>query len=187
MNNPQLRATPEPFTLTAASMLQVSSSSQTSPHVRSSPACLVDNPRLRENSGKQNGRAAQVASVSGPLCDVKTKLMVIRQKVGRDRAALSPVQLKTGSSSEQNVDALDKKLTDSLWAVACNRDREHKEARQAAQVKSGELLDKAENEIAQLVEDEQCPVRNPRNTSSTQWRWNCPTPSTRREKPVGRR
>ena len=37
-------------------------------------------------------------------------------------AVLSPVQLKTGSSSEQNVDALDKKLTDSLWAVASNRD-----------------------------------------------------------------
>ena len=36
-----------------------------------------------------------------------------------------------GSSSEQNVDELDKKLTDSLWAVASNRDREHKETRQA--------------------------------------------------------
>ena len=56
MNNPQLRATPEHFTLTAATKLQVSSSSQSSPHVRSSPAYLVNNPRFRTNSGKQDGR-----------------------------------------------------------------------------------------------------------------------------------
>ena len=73
-------------------------------------------------------------------------------------------------SSEQNVDALDKKLTDSLWAVASNRDREHQETRQATQVKSAELIDKAQNEIAQLMEEEQYPGQNPRNTSSTQWR-----------------
>ena len=119
MNDPQLRATAEHFTLTAATMLQVSSSSQTSPHVRSSPACLVDNPRFRANFGKQDGRyfnnrggergrqpisfrrcvedsedtdqkAAQVASAPpGPLSDAKTKLMVIRQKVDRSRAGWS--------------------------------------------------------------------------------------------------
>ena len=65
---------------------------------------------------------------------------------------------------------VDKKLTDSLWAVASNRDREHKETRQATWVKSEELIDEAQNEIVQLVEDEQCPVQNARNTSSTQWR-----------------
>ena len=34
-----------------------------------------------------------------------------------------------GSSSGPNDDTMDKKLTDSLWAVASNRDREHKETR----------------------------------------------------------
>ena len=91
--------------LTAATKLQVSSDSQTSPHLRSSTACPVD-PCLRANSGKQDGRdfndqggergrrpisfrscvedsehtdqkAAQVVSApSGPLDDVKTKLVV---------------------------------------------------------------------------------------------------------------
>ena len=42
--------------LTAATILQVSSSGQTSPQVRSSTACLVDNPCLSANSGKQDGR-----------------------------------------------------------------------------------------------------------------------------------
>ena len=78
------------------------------------------------------------------------------------------------SSSEQNKSFnADKKLTDSLWAVACNRDREHKETRltlEATQIKSEELIDKVQNEIVQLVEDEECPVQNLRNTSSTQWR-----------------
>ena len=37
-----------------------------------------------------------------------------------------------GSSSEQNVDE-DEKLTDSLWAVTRNSDREHKETRQAGE------------------------------------------------------
>ena len=68
-----------------------------------------------------------------------------------------------------NVDTMDKKLTDSLWAVA-------KETlltlvtRQATQVKSEELIIKVQNELVHLVEDEQRPVQNPRNTSSTQWR-----------------
>ena len=35
--------------------VQVSSTSQTSPHLRSSPARLVYNPRLRANRGKQDG------------------------------------------------------------------------------------------------------------------------------------
>ena len=39
--------------------------------------------------------------------------------------------LKRESSSEQNkASNADKKLTDSLWAVASNRDREHKDTRQ---------------------------------------------------------
>ena len=49
-------------------------------------------------------------------------------------AELCSVQsaLKTRSSSEQNKSSnADKKLTDSSWAVASNRDREHKETRQA--------------------------------------------------------
>ena len=45
-------------------------------------------------------------------------------------AAVQSSSAQPGSSSEQNVDALDKKLTDSLWAVASNRDREHKETHQ---------------------------------------------------------
>ena len=96
-------------------------------------------------------------------------------------AELSPVQLKTGSSSEQKqiVDALDNKLTDSLWAVTRNRDSE---TRQATQVNSEELIDTVQNEIVQLFQDEQCPAQNLRNTSSTQWRWNSPTPFRRREK-----
>ena len=36
--------------------------------------------------------------------------------------------------------------------------------------KSEEFIDKVENEIAHLVEDEQCPAQNPHNKSSTQWR-----------------
>ena len=57
----------------------------------------------------------------------------------RSRAQSSSAQPE--SSSEQYVGTMDKKLTDSLWAVACNRDREHKETRltlvtrQATQVK----------------------------------------------------
>ena len=60
-----------------------------------------------------------------------------------------------GSSSKQNVDELDKKLTDSTWAVASNRDREHKETRlilvtrQATQVKrfkSEKFIDQVQNE-----------------------------------------
>ena len=35
--------------------------------------------------------------------------------------------------------------------------------------KSEEFIDKIQNEIVHLVEDEQCPAQNPRNTS-TQWR-----------------
>ena len=96
--------------------VQVSSSSQTSPQVRSSPAGLVYNPRLRANSGKQDGRdfnnrggergrqptsfrscvedsehtdqkTAQVASAPpGLLSEVKTKTSEIRQKVDRNRA-----------------------------------------------------------------------------------------------------
>ena len=57
VNNPELRATPEHLTLSAATWLQVSSSSQSSPHVRCSPACLLDNPRLRANSGNKDGRS----------------------------------------------------------------------------------------------------------------------------------
>ena len=85
---------------------------------------------------------------------------------------LSPVQLQTGSSREQNKSSMDKKLTDSLWAVTRNRD---KETRQATQVKERGV-------DRQLVEDEQCPVQNPRDTSSTQYVLNRPTPSTRKEK-----
>ena len=117
-------------------------------------------------------------------CTTKKTDTTVFENIHGSGAALSPVQLKTGSSSEQNVDAVDKKLTDSLWAVASNRDREHQETRQATQVMSAELIDKAQNEIAQLMEEEQYPGQNPRNTSSTQWRWNSPTPSTRREKSV---
>ena len=74
----------------------------------------------------------------------------------RSRAQSSSAQ--PGSSSEQNDDTLDTKLTDSLWAVASNRDREHKETRltlvtrQATQVKSEELIDQVQTEIVQLVE-----------------------------------
>ena len=93
-----------------------------------------------------------------------------------------------GSSSEQDVDELGKKLTDSLWAVASNSDREHKETRQAggpdSRVRSSST--KSRNEIVHLVEDEQCPAQSPRNTSSTQWRWKSPTPLTRREKSIYR-
>ena len=92
-----------------------------------------------------------------------------------------------GSSSELNkLSNADKKLTDSLWTVTRNSDREHKETRLAlgtTQIKSEEFIYKIQNEIVQIVENEQCPVQNPRNTSSTQWKG--PTPSTRREKPVG--
>ena len=36
------------------------------------------------------------------------------------------------------------------------------------------------------MEDEQCPAQNPRNTSSTQLRWNSPTPFTRSKKSIYR-
>ena len=80
---------------------------------------------------------------------------------------LCPVQFMTGSSSEQNVDTMDKKLTDNLWAVASNRDRENEEAwstlvtRQATQVKSEELIDEVLNHLFYLVEDEQRPSSEP--------------------------
>ena len=108
-------------------------------------------------------------------CTTHKTATTVFNNVHESGAVLSPVQLKTGSSSEQNVDVLDKKLTDSLWAVPSSRDRGHKETRltlEATQIKSEELINN---------------VQNPRNTSSTQWRENSPTPSTRREKPVGRR
>ena len=80
--------------LTEATILQVSSSSQTSPHLRSSTACLAVNPCLRADSGKQDERTDQkaaqaVSAQSGSLDDVKTKLVVARQKVDRDRARWS--------------------------------------------------------------------------------------------------
>ena len=92
--------------------------------MRPSAACLVDSSCLRANSGKQDGRdfndrgeergrrpisfrscaedsertekkAAQVVSApSGLLDDVKTKLVVIRQKVDRDRARWSRLVCK---------------------------------------------------------------------------------------------
>ena len=76
--------------------VQVSNSSQTGPQVRSSPACLVNSPRVRRNSGKQDGRefnnrggevdhSTSVSEVANPhrwrarrqdrSRDVKTKLM----------------------------------------------------------------------------------------------------------------
>ena len=78
-------------------------------------------------------------------------------------AVLSPVSTldRIQQRTEQVVDALDKKLTDSLWAVASNRDSKHKETRQATQVKSEDLINKVQDEIVQLVEDKQCPVQNP--------------------------
>ena len=101
------------MTTSEQAAVHISSSSQTSPQVRSSPASLVYNPRLRAHSGKQDGRefnnrggergrqpisfqscvedsehtdqkAAQVASaLPVPLSEVKTKL---RQKVDRNSA-----------------------------------------------------------------------------------------------------
>ena len=66
--------------------------------------------------------------------------------------SVQPAQL--GSSSEQNkLSNADKKLTDSLWAVASNRDREHKETGltlEATQIKSEELFDKVQNESSYI-------------------------------------
>ena len=103
----------------AATKLQVSvsNSSQTSPHVRSRPAGLVNNPRLRTNSGKQDGRdfnnqggergrqpisfrscehtdqkAAQVAiAPPGQLSDVK-KLRIILPESAKAATASYPVE-----------------------------------------------------------------------------------------------
>ena len=49
--------------LAAATKLQVSSSSQTSSHLRSSTACLVVNPCLRADSGEQDERAGSERAV----------------------------------------------------------------------------------------------------------------------------
>ena len=126
MNNPQLRAASQHFTLTAATKLQVLNSSQTSPRVRSSPACLVNKPRLRATSGKQDGRdfnnrggergrqpisfrscqrtdqkAAQVASAPpGQLSDLKTKLMVTRQKVKQEQSKVDQTQMRMAQSQD---------------------------------------------------------------------------------------
>ena len=62
-------------------------------------------------------------------------------------AVLCPVQFSQNPpANKENVDTMDKKLTDILWAVASNRDGEHKETRltlvtrQATQVKSDEPI-----------------------------------------------
>ncbi len=49
--------------LAAATKLQVSSSSQTSSHLRSSTACLVVNPCMRADSGEQDERAGSERAV----------------------------------------------------------------------------------------------------------------------------
>ena len=48
-----------------------------------------------------------------------------RNNVHGGGALLSPSSAKI--QQQQNDDTLDKKLTDCLWAVASNRDREHKD------------------------------------------------------------
>ena len=84
--------------------------------------------------------------------------------------ACSVQSAQPGSSNEQNkLSNADKKLTDRFWAVASNSDGEHKETRQAGGPDS-RAIDKVQNEIVQLVEDEQCQAQNPRNISSTQWK-----------------
>ena len=55
---------------------------------------------------------------------------------------------------------MDKQLTDSLWAVASNRDREHKAPGHSGQERG--MINKVQNEPVHLVEDEQRPVQNPR-------------------------
>ena len=71
-------------------------------------------------------------------------------------AVLSPVSIQDTiqQRTEQVVDALDNKLTVSLCAVACHSERKHKETRQATLVQSKELIDKVQNEMVQLMEDE---------------------------------
>ena len=63
----------------------------------------------------------------------------------RSCAQSSSAQDRIQQRTERIVDVLDKKLTDSLWAVASNRDRKHKETRQTGvtRVKSEELIDKS--------------------------------------------
>ena len=58
------------------------------------------------------------------------------------------------SSTEENDDTLDKKLTDSSWAVANNGDREHKETRltlEATQIKSEELINKSSKPAEHVI------------------------------------
>ena len=124
-------------------------------------------------------------------CTTKKLASLSFNNVHGSGAVLSPVQLKTGSSSEQNISSMrwtrsvTGQFVGSLWAVTRNRD---KETRQATQVKSEELNDKVQNEIVQLVDDEQCPAQNPRDTSSTHCRGGTARHHSRdREKSIHRR
>ena len=72
----------------------------------------------------------------------------------------SSAQDRIQQRTEHIVDALDKKLTDSLWAVTRNRDKETRQTR-VTRVKSEKLIDKVQNEIVQLVEDGTVPSSEP--------------------------
>ena len=103
------------MTTSEQAAVQVSSSSLMSPQVRIQPSVSRDNPRLRTNSGKQDGRdstteaenvddSQSVSEVANTLTrkphrwrarrqdrcrNVKTKLVDIRQQVDRNRARWS--------------------------------------------------------------------------------------------------
>ena len=66
---------------------------------------------------------------------------------------LSPVQLSQDPALNR-TDTLDKKLTDSLWAVASNGDRKQKETRltlEATQIKSEELINKSSKPAEHVI------------------------------------
>ena len=110
------------------------------------PKMSRGNPRLEENSGKQDGRdfnngggergrqpisfqscvedsehtdqkAAQVASApAGPWSDVKTKLMVVRQKVDRNRSSCSRLECEWFSRWTTLLQASRRKIAARPWS-----------------------------------------------------------------------
>ena len=98
-------------------------------------------------------------------CTTKRHSPLFYNNVNGSGAVLSPVSTRDRIHQRTEQIVQRRQEVDGQFVGSRKQPRQRHANTFVTRVKSEELIDKVQNEIVQLVEDEQCPAQNPPNTS----------------------